>query len=215
MTEVTGTSNNIGLEYYCPIDNKTYETTGTDTSKVIASGDITDGTYLSNWQDYHTSSPSPGAPGTGDIDLALPPASGSSPAPASSGSGGSYIPPDLQQYSSYILAASQKYNVPVGLICADIEQESGGNPNAVSDTGYKGLMQSGTDSSQLDPQTSIMNGTQQLAQAYSQYGSWTTVLVVYNSGGTDPNALVPGQGSFTGGDYANEVINRWHSYPGD
>jgi len=110
------------------------------------------------------------------------------------------------------MQASQQYGVPAGIIAADIIQESSGNPNAVSDEGYVGLMQSGQSSNLTDPTTSINNGTTQLAQMFGTYGSWYNALAVYNGGPGvltfDQSGSVPGQGGETAFDYANQVLQR-------
>lgn len=69
--------------------------------------------------------------------------------------------------------AAKKYNVPVPLIRAVIEQESGGDPNALNATsGCTGLMQLkpeyfGQDGADLkDPAINIDRGTQELARLY-------------------------------------------------
>jgi hypothetical protein len=121
--------------------------------------------------------------------------------------------PEVAPYEQLIVQASQKYGVPAGIIAADIIQESSGNPNAVSDTGYVGLMQSGQSQSLTDPAASIASGTSQMAQMYSQYGSWYDVLAAYNGGpgvltNDDPSGSVPGQGGTTAFDYANQVLQR-------
>jgi hypothetical protein len=57
--------------------------------------------------------------------------------------GGVYAPPGgaVTRWSGLAQEASKKYGVPVSVILAQIEQESGGNPSASSSAGAKGVSQ--------------------------------------------------------------------------
>lgn len=91
-------------------------------------------------------------------------------------------------YSAYISEASAKYGVPEELIRRVIQQESSGNPNAVSPMGAIGLMQLMPGTAEAlgvdpnDPHQNIMGGTQYLAQQYAKFGSWDLALAAYNAG---------------------------------
>jgi Rod binding domain-containing protein len=97
---------------------------------------------------------------------------------------------NLDQWMSYITDASRKYNVDPHLISAVIMQESGGNPNAVSSKGAKGLMQlMDTTASTLGvtqpfaPQANIMGGTKYLKQLLDKFdGNEALALASYNAG---------------------------------
>lgn len=86
-------------------------------------------------------------------------------------------------------AASSKYGVPVSLLNAVAQAESGYNPNAVSPAGAQGLLQlmpaTGASlgvTNPFDPTQSANAGAQYLSQLYSQYGDWNTALIAYNEG---------------------------------
>jgi len=104
---------------------------------------------------------------------------------ASSSSGGLPNP-----YQGAIAAASQKYGVPVSLIQAVMEQESGMNPSAVSPAGAMGLMQlmptTATTygvSDPFNPAQNIDAGTHYLANLLAQFGGNTRLaLAAYNAG---------------------------------
>jgi soluble lytic murein transglycosylase-like protein len=163
-------------------------------------------------------------PGAG---LSGPDAAGSNPgtAPAAEASGasgtaqggamGPNVPSALQPFMQDINAASQQTGVPASLIGAQILQESGGNPNAVTtnpalglpDTGlmqvdqatFQGLQQQYPGllggKSVSDPATNIMAGALLDAQLLKQNnGNVSAALTAYNGNAT------PG--------YANEVIAK-------
>jgi Soluble lytic murein transglycosylase and related regulatory proteins (some contain LysM/invasin domains) len=96
----------------------------------------------------------------------------------------------VAQWAPYISAASKQYNVDPHLIAAIISQESGGNPNAVSPKGAKGLMQlmDSTASTMgvtrpFAPQSNIMGGTKYLKQLLDKFnGDEALALASYNAG---------------------------------
>lgn len=102
--------------------------------------------------------------------------------------------PAYQNYSGTIQAASTQYGVPVPIILAVGQQESGWgtNPNtnipgAAGDTGIMQLtppiqQQFGV-TNPTDPTQNIMGGTAYLAQLYQTYGNWQTALTHYNGSG--------------------------------
>lgn len=91
-------------------------------------------------------------------------------------------------YSSQILSASKKYNVPAHVITAVIKHESAGNPSAVSPKGAYGLMQLMPDTARSlgvdpkDPTQNIDGGTRYLKQQYDKFGSWELAFAAYNAG---------------------------------
>lgn len=106
------------------------------------------------------------------------------------------------------------------LIAAQIEQESGWNPNAISKSGAQGLMQlmPGTAAglgvtNALDPEQNIRGGTKYLAQQYKTFGRTDYALAAYNAG--------PGSVQQYGGippipetrDYVDKILNiRYPKY---
>jgi hypothetical protein len=88
-----------------------------------------------------------------------------------------------------IAAASEKYGVPINLIAATMNAESGGNPNARSPVGAIGLMQlmPGTArglgaADPTDPEQNIDAGVKYMAQLHDQFGDWGKVTQAYNAG---------------------------------
>ena len=85
---------------------------------------------------------------------------------------------------------SQKHNVPVDMILGVIQQESGGNPNARSHAGARGLMQlmPGTArglgvKNSYDPKQNVEGGVKYLGQMLRAFnGNETLALAAYNAG---------------------------------
>jgi len=91
---------------------------------------------------------------------------------------------------AYLDELSKKYGVPVEWILGIMMQESGGDPNAGSPAGAKGLMQLmpgtfgslGVGSNILDPKQNLEAGVKYFSQMYRQFGDLTTAAGHYNSG---------------------------------
>lgn len=97
----------------------------------------------------------------------------------------------INSYSPAINSASQKYGVPSNILSAQIAQESGFNPNAISSTGALGIAQfmPATAASiglknPFDPTAAINAAAQYDAQNYAQFGNWQQALMAYNQGPT-------------------------------
>lgn len=92
------------------------------------------------------------------------------------------------QWENEILAASSKYGIEPEVIAGVIEQESGGNPNALSRTGAIGLMQlmpgtaSGLGVNPFDPTENIDGGTKYLSIQLKRFGNLELALAAYNAG---------------------------------
>jgi soluble lytic murein transglycosylase-like protein len=89
-----------------------------------------------------------------------------------------------------LTSAANQYGVPPELAIAVAQQESGGNPNAVSSAGAQGVMQlmpstaaSLGVSDPLDPAQNIDGGVRYLSQLLSEFGGNTQLaLAAYNWG---------------------------------
>ena len=103
--------------------------------------------------------------------------------------------PRSTRISQKILGRIAKFDKIINRIAAEeridpnwirgvIASESGGKPNSgAGTTGYKGLMQAERDKNQLDPETSIRDGTQKLKSF------WASVSHLLRSRGINPNSL--------------------------
>lgn len=92
-------------------------------------------------------------------------------------------------YQGAIELASQQYGIPASVLAAQINQESGFNPNARSSAGAEGIAQfePGTAASvglsnPFDPITSIMAMAKLDSQYVSEFGSLDLALAAYNAG---------------------------------
>jgi hypothetical protein len=96
------------------------------------------------------------------------------------------LPANIQPLAD---TAASKYGVPPEYIRGLISQESAGNPNAVSPTGAKGLMQltSGTAKAMgvqdpMNPQQNVDGGTKYFSQLLHQYNDPKLAFAAYYSG---------------------------------
>lgn len=96
--------------------------------------------------------------------------------------------PALAQYSALFSAAGQRYGISPNLLAAVAKVESGGNANAVSSAGARGLMQfmPGTARSMgidpMDPAQAIDGAARLLTRLRDSFGSIDLALAAYNAG---------------------------------
>lgn len=97
------------------------------------------------------------------------------------------------EYIPYVLEIGQQYNISPELILAMIEAESGGNPDAVSESGCIGLMQIKQQfatermdrlgvTDLYDPYSNILVGVDILSELAEKYHDLPAVLMAYNKG---------------------------------
>lgn len=100
------------------------------------------------------------------------------------------------QYEQLLRQAEQQYGLPAGILDYLVQQESGGNPTAVSPKGAGGIMQIMPDTAsylgisekdRFDPAKAIPAGAKYLGQQLQKFGSLPLALAAYNAG---PRAVV-------------------------
>lgn len=128
---------------------------------------------------------------------------------------------DLQWY---IRVKSAEYGVPLALVYAVIETESGFDANAVSETGDYGLMQINelyhdyyedvlNIDDCIDPYNNVLTGIYILSCYIDEYGDdLDAVLMCYN-GGKGYLALMWNKGVYST-DYTDRVLARFNAYGG-
>jgi Rod binding domain-containing protein len=97
---------------------------------------------------------------------------------------------DISKWKDLIQKAGDLYGVDANLISAIIVRESGGNPDAVSAKGAKGLMQLMDSTagemgirSAFNPEQNILAGTKYFSQMLERYkGDASLALAAYNAG---------------------------------
>jgi peptidoglycan DL-endopeptidase CwlO len=97
--------------------------------------------------------------------------------------------PAVAAYADRFAATEQADHLPTGLLAAVAQQESGGNANAISPAGARGLMQlmpstaAGLGVNPLDPDQAISAAGHILSRNLSRYnGSVSLALAAYNAG---------------------------------
>src|SRR4051812_45364504 len=94
----------------------------------------------------------------------------------------------ISQYLPDIRQASARYGVPADLLGAQIQQESGFNPNARSPAGALGIAQfmpataRGFGIDPLNPHQSISAQAKYDSNLFKQFGNWNLALAAYNAG---------------------------------
>lgn len=95
---------------------------------------------------------------------------------------------EVLRWQKQIEASAAKYHVEPALVAAVVEEESGGDPNAISPTGAIGLMQlmpgtaQGLGVNPEDPAQNIDGGTHYLSIQLQRFGSLQGALAAYNAG---------------------------------
>lgn len=136
------------------------------------------------------------------------------PAPYSAGTSPSFAPthyypppgPPEDPWGPYIHEAAARYSVPEQWVRAVIQQESGGEEQAVSPVGAMGLMQVmpttyeglreryGLGDDPFDPHNNILAGTAYIREMYDQFGA-PGFLAAYNAGPDRVNSYLAGTSS--------------------
>lgn len=117
---------------------------------------------------------------------------GSSPVPGSGNAARVYMPTqaDVARFSSIVETAARTYGVDKALVHAVISAESGYNPQAVSRTGARGLMQLMPETARrygvrnsMDPADNINGGVKYLHDLLTMFkGDMKLAVAAYNAG---------------------------------
>ncbi|GAB2476625.1 transglycosylase SLT domain-containing protein [Jatrophihabitans fulvus] len=98
------------------------------------------------------------------------------------------VSPAVAAYATQFAAAERANGLPAGLLAAVCNQESGGNPNAVSPAGAQGLMQlmpstaAGMGVNAFDPNQAIQAAGKILSRNLNEFGTVPLALAAYNAG---------------------------------
>ena len=97
--------------------------------------------------------------------------------------------PAVARYANQFAAAESQFNLPTGMLAAVAQQESGGNPQALSSAGAQGLMQlmpstaAGIGVNAFDPNQAIPAAARILSRNLNEFGgSVPLALAAYNAG---------------------------------
>lgn len=129
------------------------------------------------------------------------------PATTVTGTGSVSGPDDLVALAT---AKAQKYGIPVSLFLAQIQTESGWNPNVVSSVGAEGLGQLMPDTAAglgcddpFNPEQNLEAAAKYMQQLHDEFGDWNYALAAYNGGpaSLSRNEPLPGWAQ----DYVNQV----------
>jgi peptidoglycan DL-endopeptidase CwlO len=97
--------------------------------------------------------------------------------------------PAVARYANQFAAAESQFHLPSGMLAAVAQQESGGNPQAVSSAGAQGLMQlmpstaAGIGVDAFDPNQAITAAARILSRNLNEFGgSVPLALAAYNAG---------------------------------
>ena len=119
--------------------------------------------------------------------------------------------PGATPYLSDYQSASQQYGIPVSVLVAQGNAESGFNPNAVSPTGAQGISQFEPATAAqfginpLNPAQSISAQAEYMSQLTKQFGSLNAGLQAYNEG---PAAFAQNGGTNQTEQYATGILNN-------
>jgi hypothetical protein len=111
--------------------------------------------------------------------------------------------PNVKTYLPVLLNAASTFGIPGGYYAAQIQQESGFNPNAVSSAGAEGIAQFLPSTAAgwnppfdpFDPQASLLAGAQYMLNGLHQYaGDYAAALAAYNAGGGTLASCMKAQG---------------------
>lgn len=118
-------------------------------------------------------------------------------------------------YQPYATQMAQKYGVPLNIFLAQINQESGWQPEVVSSAGAIGLGQlmpgtaKGLGVDPNNPYQNLQGAAEYDASLHKQFGSWDSALQAYNEG---PGAFALNHGTSQTSQYANAILGAAGDY---
>lgn len=127
--------------------------------------------------------------------------------------------PDKQKFQQMAAQIARQEGVPVALFLAQIEAESGWNPNSVSSAGAMGLGQLMPGTAQglgvtdpFDPQQNLQGAAQYMASMLKRFGTPELALSAYNSGpaGAESSGQIEGFSETQG--YVKKVMTLMGAY---
>lgn len=129
--------------------------------------------------------------GTGAAIGGMPGVMGANPL-TGAGAGGSVLPaaivPQVRRFESLFVEAGRRWGIDPTVLAAQAQKESGGNVNAVSPAGARGLMQfmpataAAMGVNPLDPASAINGAARYMSEMLGQFGSLELALAAYNAG---------------------------------
>lgn len=125
------------------------------------------------------------------------------------------VDPAVWRWRDLAMAAGAKWDVPPGLILAEIAVESGGDPGAYNASGATGLMQivpfAGRPGNLSDPAVNVFEGAYLLRQAEDAVGGWAPLPDPRGSWQAAINAYLYGHPFYGDTWYYERTMDNWRA----
>lgn len=124
--------------------------------------------------------------------------------------------PELAQWIPMAQQAAIKHNVPIDVVMAVMQIESGGRPKALSNAGAMGLMQVmpfhfNPGENGMDPALNIDRGVSILAREYARYSDWDKAAAAYFGALDRSTGQIVGDAKDTQGTTGNAYLQAFHA----